>query len=154
MKPTVLNILTFIFLLFTAVSCSKTDAPAPVVPKSKTTLLTQNAWKLQKVGIDANKDGVAETDVTMLVQACKLDNVYTFKTDGTGTMDEAAVKCNTGDPQTLPFTWLFKSTETILSGTFTFINGDASILTMDDAKLVVAYDDAASGNHLVATLQH
>jgi len=154
MKPAVLKILTFSFLLITAVSCSKSDAPAPVVPKSNTILLTQNTWKLQTVGIDANKDGVAESDVTVLVQACKLDNAYTFKTDATGTMDESVAKCNVADAQTQAFTWTFKNTETILSGTFSFTNGDATILSLNDTNLVVAYDDASSGNHLVATLKH
>ena len=56
-------------------------------------------------------------------------------------MDEGAAKCNAADPQTKPFTWLFKNTETILSGTFGFTNGDATILSMNDTNLVVTYDD-------------
>jgi len=154
MKPAVLKILTFILLLITTVSCSKSDSPAPVAPKSKTILLTQTAWKVQTVGLDANKDGVAESDVTSLITACKLDNTYTFKTDGSGTMDEGAAKCNGTDPQTQAFTWVFKSTETILSGTFSFTNSDASILTLNDTNLIVAYDDSGSGSHLIATLKH
>lgn len=154
MKPAVLKILTFSFLLLSAVSCKKSDPVPPVAPKSKTTLLTQTSWKLQSVGLDANKDGVAESDVTTLIQPCKLDNTYTFKTDGTGTMDEAAIKCAPADPQTLAFTWVFKSTETVLSGTFSFTNGDATILSMDDTTLKVAYDDPGTGSHLVAILKH
>lgn len=154
MKPTVLTILAFICSLIAAVSCSKNEPAAPVVPKSKTILITQSSWKVQSVGIDANKDGVTETDVTGLVNACKLDNTYTFKSDATGTMDEAAVKCNAADPQTQSFSWSFKSTETILSGTFSFTNGDATILSLTDTNLVVAYDDPGTGSHLVATLKH
>jgi len=154
MKPAVLKILTFICLLVAAVSCSKSEPSAPVAPKSKTILITQNTWKLQSVGIDANKDGVTETDVTGLVNTCKLDNTYTFKSDGTGTMDESTVKCNAADPQTQAFTWVFKSTETILSGTFSFTNGDATILSLNDTNMVVAYDDPGTGSHLVATLKH
>ena len=155
MKPAVLKILTFSFILIiSAASCKKSDPVAPVAPKSKTTLLTQTSWKLQSVGLDANKDGVAESDVTTLIQACKLDNTYTFKTDGSGTMDEGTAKCAPSDPQTQAFTWVFKSTETVLSGTFSFTNGDATILSMDDTTLKVAYDDPGTSNHLVATLKH
>ena len=154
MKPTVLQILPLCCLLILAVSCSKSEPSAPVAPKSKTVLITQSAWKLQTVGIDANKDGVTETDVTGLVAACKLDNSYLFKTDGSGSMDEATAKCNAADPQTQSFTWTFKTTETVLSGTFSFTNGDASILSLNDNNLVVAYDDPGTGSHLVATLKH
>ncbi len=154
MKPAVLKILAFSLLLITAVSCSKSDSPAPVAPKSKTILLTQNSWKVLSVGLDANKDGTAESDVTVLVQACKLDNVYTFKTDGTGSADEGTTKCNSTDPQSVAFTWVFKSSETILSGNFGLINGDATIISMDDTKLVVGYDDTSTSNHLIATFKH
>ncbi len=154
MKPAVLKILTFSFLFISAVSCKKSTADTTTPPKTKTILLTQSAWKVQSVGLDANKDGVAESDVTTLIQACKLDNLYTFKTDGTGTMDEAAVKCKDTDPQTQPFTWVFKSSETILSGTFSFTNNDATIISMNDTSLVVAYDDSATSSHLIATLKH
>jgi len=154
MKPAVLKILTFSFLFISAVSCKKSDTAPAVPPKSKTILLTQSAWKVQTVSLDANKDGIADSDVTSFVPACKLDNTYTFKTDGTGTMDEAAVKCAGADPQTQAFTWVFKSTETILSGTFTFTSSDATIVSMDDTTLVVAYDDTATSNHVIATLKH
>src|SRR5438034_3459796 len=74
MKPAVLKILTFCLLLISAASCKKSDTGSAVTPKTKTILLTQIAWKIQSVGLDANKDGIAETDVTALIQACKLDN--------------------------------------------------------------------------------
>jgi hypothetical protein len=154
MKPAVLKILAFAFLFISAASCKKSGGDTTTTPKSKTTLLTQSTWKVQSVGLDANKDGIAESDVTALIQACKLDNIYTFKTDGTGTMDEATAKCTGTDPQTLAFTWLFKSTETILSGTFSFTNSDATIISMNDTNLVVAYDDSATASHLIVTLKH
>jgi len=157
MKPAVLKILTFSFLIISAISCKKSDTDTTVPPKSKTILLTQTAWKIQSVGIDADKNGVAETDATSSIQPCQLDNTYIFKTDGTGTMDEAIVKCVGTDPQTKAFTWAFKSTETILSGTFGFTDGDATILSMDDTSLVVTYDDnlgTPATFHILATLKH
>ena len=154
MKPAVLKILTFSLLFISAISCKKSDPAPAVTPKSKTTLITQTAWKLQTAALDPNKDNIADTDITALIPACKFDNTYAFKTDGTGTMDEATAKCNGTDPQTQAFTWVFKSTETILSGTFAFTNGDATIVSLTETTMVVAYDDASTSSHVLATLKH
>ena len=157
MKPAVLQILTFSFLLICAASCRKSTVDAAAQPKSKTVLLAQTSWKIQSVALDQNKDGISDGDATSYILPCKLDNTYTFKTDGTGIMDEAAAKCNETDPQTQPFTWVFKNTETILSGTFSFTNGDAAIVSIDDTHLVITYDDnlgTPTTYHILATLQH
>jgi hypothetical protein len=157
MKPAVLKIPAFIFLFISAVSCKKSDTVTNTPPKSKTILLTQSSWKVQTVLQDTNNDGTGDLDVTSSIPACQLDNVYTFKTDSTGIMDEAAEKCASTDPQTKPFTWIFKNNETVLSGTFSFTAGDASIVSMNDTNLVVAYDDnfgTATTYHIIATLKH
>lgn len=157
MKPAVLQILTFSLLSICAASCTKNVVDAPVQPKSNTALLTQTTWKVQSVALDQNKDGISDGDATGYILPCKLDNIYTFTSDGTGAMDEASAKCNDTDPQKQAFTWLFKNNETVLSGTFSFINGDAAIVSMTDTKLVVTYDDTLGSPttyHILATLQH
>lgn len=156
MKPAVLKILALAFLFISAVSCKKSGSGSDAPPKSKTVLLTQASWKLQSAGIDADKNGSAETDITASIPACQLDNSYTFVTDGTGVMDEATVKCNTSDPQTKPFTWLLKNNETVLSGTFSFTKGDATIISINDSNMVVTYDDTSTGTtyHILAVLKH
>ena len=155
MKPAVLKILTITFLsVCTISSCKKGDTGDNSTPKSKTTLLTQSSWKVQAVALDANKDGVSDGDATSLVQACKLDNIYTFKTDGSGMADEGSAKCNSTDPQTSPFTWLFKSNETILSGTLILFNGDATIISINDTNLVITYDDSSTGYRIIVTFKH
>ena len=157
MKPAVLNILAFTFLFVSAVSSNKSDTVNNTPEKSTILLLTQSSWKLQSVGIDADKNGVAEMDATSSIQPCTLDNTYTFKTDSTGTMDEAALKCTDTDPQSKPFTWFFKDNQAVLSGTFSFTNGDATIVSMNDTKLVVTYDDdfgTGTPYHILAALQH
>jgi hypothetical protein len=156
MKPAVSKILAFVVLLIAAVSCKKSDNNVVTPAKSKTTLLTQASWKILSVGIDANKDGIAETDVTSSVPACQFDNTYSFKTDSTGVMDEAALKCNSTDPQTKPFTWGFKNNETILTGTFSFTNGDATIITMNETSLIVSTteDSGSSTYNIIATMKH
>src|ERR1700733_1928767 len=105
MKPPVLKILSFVFLFATAASCKKSDSNPATPPKTKTILLTQASWKVQSVSQDTNNDGTGDVDVTSALKACQLDNSYTFKTDSTGTMDEATTKCVDTDPQTKPFTW-------------------------------------------------
>ena len=158
MKPAVFKILTLIFLIFSVIACSKNNAGTTVTPpKSNTTLLTQSAWKIQTVALDTNKDGKADLDATASLPACKLDNAYTFKADSTGLMDEGIVKCNSTDPQTVAYTWTFKNNQTILSGTFSFTNGDAKIVSMNDANLIVTYDDnlgTTTTYHIIATLKH
>lgn len=92
--------------------CKKDDSdPEPAT--SKTTLIAQQSWKF-----DNAKAG--STDVSSIVTPCLQDNSLTFTTNGNGSMDEGAAKCNSGDPQTLPFTWSFASNETLIN-----INGNA-----------------------------
>ncbi|MEP7278226.1 MAG: hypothetical protein ABI813_06275 [Bacteroidota bacterium] len=156
MKTALSNILAFTFLFVVVASCKKSNGNQ-ISDKSKTTLLTQSSWKIQTVGIDADKNGEAETDMTATVPACQRDNIFSFKSDGTGTMDEAMVKCAQQDPQTTDFTWSFSDNETILSGDFSFTDGDASILSMNDTSLTIAYDDdfnTGTTYHVIATFKH
>ena len=44
----------------------------------------------------------------------------TFAANGSGTSDEGLTKCNSADPQSIPFTWSFASNETLIN-----INGNA-----------------------------
>ena len=135
-------------------SCKKSSDSS----KSKTTYLTQSTWKVQSVGVDVNKDGTSDADASGYLQACQLDNVYTFKSDGNGTIDEGATKCNSTDPQTSSFTWTLKNNDTILSGNFGLTNGDATIITMDDNNFVFSTDQAVGSPpttyRLIITLKH
>jgi len=129
---------------------------APSSSKSNTTYVTQSSWKIQSVGIDANKDGTVDYDATSSLQACQLDNIYTFKSDGTGTTDEGATKCNSTDPQTTPFTWVFKNSEKVISGNFGITNGDANISTLNDTNFVIWRDStyASTPVRIYVTLKH
>jgi hypothetical protein len=157
MKAAVSHILAFAILSISAVSCKKSGAVDEAPKKSKTELLAQASWKIQSVGIDADKNGVAETDASSQVPPCQFDNTYTFKTDSTGIMDEGSSVCTTGDPQTKPFTWMLKNNETVLSGTFSFTDDDASIVSISDTTLVIGYDDdfgTGTSYHIIAVLKH
>jgi hypothetical protein len=152
MKAVTAWALAFSLLIIAALSCKKSSGSS----KSHTTYLTQSSWKIQSLGVDANKDGTVDYDITSSLPACQLDNIYTFKSDGTGTTDEGATKCNSTDPQTTPFTWAFKSNETILSGNFGISNGDANIATLNDTNFVLWRDSTYSGNpvRIYLTLKH
>ena len=110
----ILVILSFVFF-----SCKKDDSSSPGTT-SNTTILAQQPWKFNNAGLDPNKDGTIDTDVSSQVPACLKDNSVTFASTGSGTVDEGAAKCNPADPQTLPFTWSFASNETLIN-----INGNA-----------------------------
>lgn len=116
-------------------SCSKDDDSGP----SKTSLITSAAWKYENAGLDVNKDGFIDTAVPAgFLVDCDKDNTITFKSDGTGTLDEGATKCDPGNPQTSAFTWSFKNNETMLNfptAIFTGISGDISILKLTSTEL-------------------
>lgn len=125
--------LLFAPLLFSA--CKKNDTAGP----TKMELITTSTWKFDKAGLDVNKDGFMDTDLPpgYLVE-CDKDNVITFKSDGTGTVDEGASKCDPADPQTSPFTWSFKNNETILNfpaAVFNGITGDVTIQKLTTTEL-------------------
>lgn len=125
--------LLFAPLFFSA--CKKNDATGP----TKMELITTGTWKFDKAGLDVNKDGFMDTDLPpgYLVD-CDKDNVITFKSDGTGTVDEGASKCDPADPQTSPFTWSFKNNETILNfpaAVFNGITGDVTIQKLTTTEL-------------------
>ena len=100
-------------------SCKKDDSDPPATT-TKTTILAEQSWKFNNAGLDPNKDGTIDTDVSGFVNACLKDNTVSFATNGSGTSDEGATKCNSADPQSIPFTWNFASNETLIN-----INGNA-----------------------------
>ncbi len=136
-------------------SCKKNSE---VETRSKTTLLTQQAWKIKSIGIDLNKDGISDGDATAYFSACQLDNSWLFKLNGTGVGDEGLSKCEPGDPQSANFTWTFKNSETILSGTYDLADKDLTIGSITEVNMVVSYDDdflgMGSTQRAIITLQH
>jgi hypothetical protein len=155
MKTVFLASFGFGMLSIFTLSCKKSSESET---KSKTTLLTQQAWKIKSIGIDLNKDGIAEGDATAYFSACQLDNSWLFKSDGTGVGDEGLSKCEPGDPQSANFTWTFKNNETILSGTYNLADKDLTIGSISEANMVVSYDDdflgMGSTQRAIITLQH
>ncbi len=131
------HLLKFSFFAITLVlgSCGKNDTKAP----TRTELLASATWKYDNAGLDINKDGIAETPLPPgYVGDCDKDNTLTFKSDGTGTLDEGPLKCDAGNPQTSPFTWSFKNGETVINFPtviLTGISGDVTIQKLTSTEL-------------------
>lgn len=118
-----------VFVLLGSLACDKGGGDE----KSKTELITQSSWKFEK----ANAAGIG--DVSAFVDACYKDNLITFATNLTGTVDEAAVVCS---PSTAGnFTWSFQSNESILSISATLFPGGSSnftLETLNETNLVIS----------------
>ena len=129
--------------------CNKDDDP---VPKTKTELITAAIWKFGAATVGG-------TDVSASLPACQKDNLMTFISTGTGSVDEGPTKCNAGDPQTNPFTWNFASSETVLHmSTILFTGGsnDFTIVTINESQLVVSQIITVGGSpqNAIVTFLH
>lgn len=105
---------------------------------SNTTLLTTSAWIYDTGGIDADNNGTIDSPFPAgFIQACEVDNLISFKSDGSGVIDEGATKCNTTDPQDRSFVWSFKNNNTlnIPDSIYGVPGGDLKINTLTSTKL-------------------
>ena len=132
MKKLILKTTAAVLLLSFAFSACKKSS---VHVKTNTELLTQSSWKFSSATVNG-------ADASSYLQACQKDNVYTFAAAGTGNADEGPTKCNSGDPQTVAFTWNFATNETILHASTLFFSGgsnDFNIVTLSQTQLVVSF---------------
>lgn len=127
MRKALFYISLFLIIILGVDSCKK-----KYVPPTKKEMLTSTTWKLDKVvaGI---------IDITTSVPACVKDNIFTFVSNGTGTVNEGAIPCT---PPTAPtFNWSFQNNETELNFSTTLIPGGSStftIVTLSQSSLVLA----------------
>ena len=118
-------------LLFGA--CKKNnDKDNTPTQKTKTELISTGTWKFSTATVNS-------ISVAGALQSCQKDNTLTFTSTGTGTVDEGATKCSSGDAQTSPFTWNFATNETILHVSAIFFTGgsnDFNVVEISETKLV------------------
>lgn len=130
-------------------SCDKNNDP----PKTKTVLLTQASWKFKSATINGS-------DASSLVEACKKDDILVFSVGGTGTVNEGATKCNSGDPDSTPFTWVFLSGETILEVSVPIFSGGTNSFTihsLTETTLVLSTvytPPVGPSQEMIITFQH
>lgn len=147
----------FLPVLFLVISCDKDEDTS--ADNSKTAVLTQSAWKLENAGVDVDKNGTVELDISNQIDACVKDNTYKFEADGSGTVNEGGSRCSTSAPQTTPFSWAFLSNETelrISSTNSQVFSGQYKIVTLTSAKMTLSKDTTLSGvgTTLVANFIH
>ena len=127
---------------------------------SNTSLLVQQIWRYDVAGLDANNDGMIDTQLPAgTIAACSVDNTLTFNSGGTGIIDEGATKCNTSAPQTNPFTWNFLNNETTinLQSTALFgLGGQFKIRELSAAAFRMSKDTSVMGFpvSIVINLKH
>ena len=146
--------------LFLVVGCDDDDDDDMPAGSAKTQTLTQTSWKFDNAGLDANKDGTIDTDISSQINACVKDNTVKFEPNGTGTSDEGPTQCATSPGQTVPFTWAFASNETVLTisgNAVAGIGGQFKILALTDTRLSLSRDTTVQGVGnvaLIANLKH
>jgi len=131
-------LLSILFSSTVLISCKKDDDPDE---KTNTELITAGTWRFGAAFI-----GTA--DVSSGLQTCQKDNTMVFAAAGTGTLDEGPTKCNSADPQTVPFTWSFSSNETILNVSATLFTGGSNtfnVVTINESQLVLSQTVTISG---------
>jgi hypothetical protein len=132
-------------------SCTKshsTETPDPISSGSNSTvtLITQTTWRYDTSGIDLNKDGIVDVGNDTLITPCEKDDIYTFKSDSTGIVDEGATKCDPADPQTLPFSWELTNNQTVLTSNFNpLIAGGINIFSINSTKWILYKDTTVAG---------
>jgi hypothetical protein len=156
---------SLVFLLITNVvftSCDKESDPDPQT-SPKADYISASPWKYENAGIDNDKNGTIDVALSVLVpgavQACRTDNILTFKKDNTGITDEGTTKCNAADPQSTNFNWSFADNETnlnISNNTFPILNGKSRIVTLNETAFALSRDTTLGGTNvtLVVTLKH
>lgn len=89
-------------------SCDKNNRSGPDLD-----LLTHASWKYEKAGFDSDEDGVFDA-LDPSIAGCEKDNTITFRTDGSGSMQEGLIKCKISGPDSLPFSWSFQDKDSTL----------------------------------------
>ena len=133
------------------VACKKNSDSNNSNGKTKTELISSSTWKFDNAKIGT-------TDISGYFDDCEKDNTVTFVSNGTGTAEEGATKCDDSDPQTTPFNWNFENNETTIHTTTPLFpgTGDFTINTLSATQLAVARDTVILGTtqSIVITLKH
>lgn len=121
------------FILLGAAGCGKDEADNTPPPKTNTENISASSWKFQSAS-------AAGTDISSNPQlACFVDNVITFNSNLTGSIDESAVVCA---PSTAgAFTWSFQASETMLQLSTALFPGGSNtftIVTLNGTNLVLS----------------
>ena len=152
-----MKIFIIVFILLFILSCSK-DEPAV---KTKTQLLTETQWKYEAGGIDIDKNGVIDIPIeqTGMIPPCALDNLGSFRANGTGVNFEGATKCDPSLPDSTFFNWAFTNNESrinITGSAFAGISGEFVIKELSANRFTISKDTTISpwNAAIIVSLKH
>jgi hypothetical protein len=81
-----------------------------------------------------------------LLQSCEVDNLFTFNTDHSVTIDEGPTKCSSSAPQvTTTGNWTLQNGGAKLNLTSPAINLTSDVLTMNSTTMIIRYVTTANG---------
>ncbi len=158
MKMTIKTIaMACIAIGITITGCKKKEEATPTAtptpaPTKKELLIGKN-WKVtaqtSNPAIDWNGNGIMVTDIYAQMTACDKDDILIFNSNFTTTNDEGVLKCNPASPQSTAGTWLFNSTETII----TIDSSDLNIELLNSTTLKGDFVITGSGgvNYTITT---
>ena len=141
MRKTLFLVLAASIVAFTACEKDKDSEP-----KSKTSLLTSESWKMTASVVDPAVDwdgfGTMVTNIYSQMPACSKDDIVTFKSNGTYINEEGPSKCDPSDPDVIDTgTWTFNSDETkIIIDDGEGFTMDANILELTSSSMKITYD--------------
>jgi hypothetical protein len=128
------------FVTFSFVSCEKDNTSQT---ESKTDILTKSSWKFETFGVDTDGDFIL-TGNEIGINACDMDDVFTFSKNGILAHNFGADICASGGSSILEDSWQFYSDETFIS----YIGYNYKIKTLTQNKLEIYYPGPAS-SHIV-----
>lgn len=129
---------------FAIVSCDKDDDNDD--PVTAVDLITNGTWTIDTIGFDSDKNNTIDSPVPGGLKACELDNTLTFKqndttTTKTGVFDEGALKCDSGDPQSIDFGWELKNGDSTINFSGNLpgeLKGDVNIITLTNTQMILS----------------
>lgn len=143
----------FLITVFVLTGCKKSNS---LKEKTKTELLTASQWKFSQVGIDQNSDGTIDYPLpTTLLPVCEADNLFTFKADSTGVLDEGKELCTTTAKQTTPFTWKFLNNDTEISTSVAILplsEGAAKVIELNETTFTLSKNITVFGFPIPLTI--
>ena len=132
---------------------TSSTTPAPT-PETNTQKLSGKNFKLIAITVNPGYfDGNATiTDwyASSYYSPCLKDNITKFNTNGTYTEDEGSVVCS-GSAQTTSGTWLWNTTETILTTTTGTTTTNFNVLINDGSTLKGTSTENVNGTNYVFT---
>ena len=117
MERKLLSLIVALIVAFTFSSCDKEDEN-PV--QSKTDLLTGSTWQLTGFTVNPpyNFNGTPISDLYAQFN-CFSDNLIKFEKNGTMKQEAGTLKCFNGEPETIQGSWIFNTSETVITTTAT-----------------------------------